>query len=332
MPTVLTITSDNDTATFHHDLWIGSTCDMKYIINGHWPVNFAGTVFMNVRGTLTLDVPRAPFVINELDNGVVIVLSRNVSFDRLLDLRSSVKFLADHPVTLTVTEAIVDSLHPVTFVNVTTSIDRIGHIGGGFSLLPSFTISNSFVVRQPAIIDARKVHFGSSMSVVSLPFTPQSRTFIRLGIIDVGEPVLNITVIGIPHPLLFGRLIKVVCAQEWKVLRPSVSVVSVAKIAVQWQKVSEGECLVLVFEHSPASDEDDSSEFFFGDDDDDDVMLYISAWILAGVAIGLVLLMLWVCWRRGRANRPEAFEQVHERRETGQEEVIQIDDIDEDVL
>jgi hypothetical protein len=59
--------------------------------------------------------------------------------------------------------------------------------------------------------------------------------------------------------------------------------------------------------------------------------VWFSTWALAGVAVGLLALTLFVCRRRARRNQPEAFEQPYEMRLPEPTDIVQIDEIDEEV-
>jgi hypothetical protein len=319
----LEISCDDATGTFHHELHIVSTCDMGYRVSGIWPKTFSGIVFTNLRGKLTLDCERAPLAIVEFDDNAVVVLERDVLFDRPLDLRAPVSFIANEPHTLTVQDVIIESSHRIKFSNVRAHIGSLSHVGGRTGVLPAAEVG-SLTVRQPAIIEAQELVFAESESVLSLSFALHARTFIRLD----ASPSINITVVGSPHPWILGRQIEVLCAARSSAPPKLVTVNASRVLTTRWRTAGQDLCLAVVFENHQT---DDSSDFYF-DDEDDGVIMFISAWTLAGVALGLLGVLLWVCWNKNRANRPGAFEQVADRTAIGPEEVIQIDDIDEDVL
>jgi hypothetical protein len=325
----LVIARVSGAAVLHHELRVASTCDMAYSVRGGWPAGFTGITFANLRGTLSVDAD-APFAIGDIEDGAVIEVSSNVVFNGLLDLHANVEFRSASKVTVSVAEAILHSGYRIGLKNVTLTVGRATHNGGGAAPLAPIALAGSLALREAATLDVRGVTFLSS-SVVSIPFAFHDRPLLWVDPDDAPSLVnISTTGSGDISPLVIGRPLDIICGNDgigkWRA-----TIASPWRVSTKWRERGDEKCLVLIFDRPEPTHRPVPTDFLF-DDDEEEIKLYVSAWTLAGVAAAALGLMLCVCWRKRRANRPEAFEQTYGRGPAGPDEIIQIDDIDEDVL
>jgi hypothetical protein len=165
---------------------------------------------------------------------------------------------------------------------------------------------------------------------ISLPISSRARTFIGFDRLAPFTPaVVNVTLGDLTDPfgLLHGRSVDLVCGPSWFCDAWLAKFAAPRRVSAHCRTTTDEICLSLAIANAdpaPAST-DDGDDLW--DEENDPFVLFVSAYVLAGFAIGVLLLMLWFCWTGKRATRPEAFKHTAEHQAT---DIIRLDDVDDD--